>query len=95
MTWPLGSPVLGDGHDDWLRARLADLDAGDIEALVTETTRLPLDGDTAKALAYFKTNAHRMRYAHFRGHGMFLGSGTVEAGFKTFIGQRLKLSGMR
>jgi hypothetical protein len=36
-----------------------------------------------------------MRYAHFRGHGMFLGSGTVEAGFKTFIGQRLKLSGMR
>jgi len=42
-----------------------------------------------------KTNSHRMRYAHFREDGMFLGSGTVEAGFKTFIGQRLKLSGMR
>ena len=44
------APVLDDGHDDWLRARLADLDAGDIEALVTETTRLPLDGDTAKSV---------------------------------------------
>ena len=60
-----------------------------------ETTRLPLDGDTAKALAYFKTNAHRMRYAYFREHGMFIGSGTVEAGCKAVVGQRLKLSGMR
>jgi hypothetical protein len=91
--------VLGDEHADWLAARLADLDAGDIETLVTETTRLPLAGDTAtdtaKALAYFKTNAHRMRYAYFRDHGMFIGSGTVEAGCKAVIGQRLKLSGMR
>jgi hypothetical protein len=91
--------VLGDQHPDWLAARLADLDAGNIETLVAETTRLPLDNDTArhttKALAYFKTNAHRMRYAYFRDHGMFIGSGTVEAGCKTIIGQRLKLSGMR
>jgi hypothetical protein len=91
--------VLGDQHRDWLAARLADLDAGDIETLAAETTRLPLDDDTArdtaKALAYFKTNAHRMRYAYFRDHGMFIGSGTVEAGCKTIIGQRLKLSGMR
>ena len=50
---------------------------------------------TAKALAYFKTNAHRMRYAYFREHGMFVGSGVVEAGCKAIIGQRLKLSGMR
>ena len=46
-------------------------------------------------MAYFKTNAHRMRYAYFRDHGMFVGSGTVEAGCKAVIGQRLKLSGMR
>ena len=91
--------VLGDAHPDWLAGRLADLDAGDIEALVAETTRLPMDHDTAretaKALAYFKTNAHRMRYAYFREHGMFVGSGAVEAGCKAIIGQRLKLSGMR
>jgi hypothetical protein len=46
-------------------------------------------------LAYFKTNAHRMHYAYFREHGMFIGSGAVEAGCKAVIGQRLKLSGMR
>ena len=93
------APALGDQHPDWLTARLADLDAGDIETLVAETTRLALTDDLArdtdKALAYFKTNAHRMRYAYFRDHGMFVGSGTVEAGCKAVIGQRLKLSGMR
>jgi hypothetical protein len=93
------SGVLGNHPSDWLTARLADLDAGDVETLVAETTRLPLDDATAratdKALAYFKTNAQRMRYAYFRDHGMFIGSGTVEAGCKAIIGQRLKLSGMR
>ncbi|VBA47019.1 hypothetical protein LAUMK13_05758 [Mycobacterium innocens] len=93
------APVLGERHPHWLTARLADLDTGDIETLVTETTRLALTADLArdtdKALAYFKTNAHRMRYAYFRDHGMFVGSGTVEAGCKAIVGQRLKLSGMR
>ena len=36
-----------------------------------------------------------MRYAYFREHGMCIGSGTVEAGCKAVVGQRLKLSGMR
>lgn len=35
--------------------------------------------DTPKALRYFKTNAHRMRYAYFCEHGLFVGSGVVEA----------------
>ena len=52
-------------------------------------------GERDKALGYFETNAHRMRYAHFRNLGMFVGSGAVEAGCKAIIGQRLKLSGMR
>jgi len=95
------SPVLGQAHPEWLAARLADLDAGDVETLVTATERLhpQLSADTAretaKALGYFKTNAHRMRYAYFRAHGMFVGSGVVEAGCKSLVGQRLKLSGMR
>ena len=93
--------MLGDEHPHWLAARLADLDAGDIETLVTETARLhpQLPDDTArataKALTYFQTNAHRMRYVYFREHGMFVGSGVVEAGCKAIVGQRLKLSGMR
>ena len=35
--------------------------------------------DTPKALRYFKTNAHRMGYAYFCEHGLFVGSGVVEA----------------
>ena len=51
--------------------------------------------DRDKALTYFKTNTVRMRYAHYRRLGFFIGSGTVEAGCKAVISQRLKLSGMR
>ncbi len=94
-------PALGGQHGHWLTTRLADLDAGDIETLATETERLlphlpdQLAAQAAKALPYFKTNAHRMRYAYFRAHGLFVGSGVVEAGCKSLVGQRLKLSGMR
>jgi len=35
---------------------------------------------STKALGYFETNAVRMRYAHFRELGHFVGSGAVEAG---------------
>jgi hypothetical protein len=90
--------VLGPDLPTWLAARLADLDAGDIETLVSTTCQVPPAEPSAerdKALGYFKTNAHRMRYAYFRDLGMFVGSGTVEAGCKAIIGQRLKLSGMR
>ena len=48
-----------------------------------------------KALHYFETNAHRMRYSLTAPLGLFVGSGTVKAGCKSVIGQRLKLSGMR
>ena len=33
-------------------------------------------------------------YAQFRQQGLFVGSGVIEAGCKTLIGQRLKKSGM-
>jgi hypothetical protein len=92
------APVLGDDQPAWVQARLADLDAGDIEGLVKNTTDLPLsDADREQvdtALDYFIKNAQRMRYAVFRDLGMFIGSGVVEAGCKTLVGQRLKLSGM-
>ena len=83
----------------WLAERLTDLDNGDIEALSRAARLYPLVGpkatDCDKAVTYFEANAHRMRYAHYRKLGMFVGSGTVEAGCKAVIGQRLKLSGMR
>lgn len=84
--------------DTWRTERLAELDAGDIDAIVHAARVYDLSGPKAdqldKTLAYFETNAHRMRYAHYRALGLFVGSGVVEAGCKTVIGQRLKLSGM-
>jgi hypothetical protein len=47
-----------------------------------------------KEINYFKENAHAMRYDEFRKMGIFVGSGVIEAGCKTVIGQRLKRSGM-
>ena len=47
-----------------------------------------------KGIDYFKKNKERMRYADFRRQGLFVGSGVLEAGCKTVIGQRLKQSGM-
>ena len=99
---PSCSGALGDTHPDWLTARLADLAiAGDIETSspkpsdCTRSFHRQHRARDRKALGYFKTNAHRMRYAYFRELGLFVGSGVVEAGCKSIVGQRLKLSGMR
>ena len=47
-----------------------------------------------KALAYFENNRDKMRYWKYQAQGLFIGSGVVEAGCKTVVGQRLKQSGM-
>ncbi len=90
--------MTGDTASQWLAERSAELDDGDIDALAAAARVFPLADIKAterdKALAYFETNAPRMRYSHFRTCGLFVGSGVVEAGCKSVIGQRLKLSGM-
>ena len=95
----LAARLLRGHRDDWLAARLEELDAGNVQAILAAGRDLKftgsLAGDRDKALAYFEHNAHRMHYQHFRDLGMFVGSGVVEAGCKSIIGQRLKLSGMR
>jgi hypothetical protein len=62
------------------------------------TADLPKGGRVRKAahkeIGYFKRNRARMQYATFREAGYFIGSGVVEAGCKTVVGQRLKQSGM-
>jgi hypothetical protein len=91
--------MLGDHKQAWLEQRLTDLDDGDIPAICAAARAFPLAGNKARdldtALGYFEHNAHRMRYAHFRELGMFVGSGVVEAGCKSIVAQRCKLSGMR
>jgi hypothetical protein len=90
--------MLLDRKDEWLAARLADLDYGHIDGIVAATRKYPLTGirkdEIDTALGYFENNAPRMRYHWFRQCGLFVGSGVVEAACKTVIGQRLKQSGM-
>jgi hypothetical protein len=90
--------MLLDRKDEWLAARLEDLDYGDIAGICAAARAYPLAGikkdELDTALGYFENNAPRMRYHWFRQCGLFTGSGVVEAGCKTVIGQRLKLSGM-
>lgn len=50
--------------------------------------------EALKALGYFENNQSRMLYGTFRDKGYFIGSGVVEAGCKTVVGQRVKQSGM-
>ena len=90
--------MLGDRKDEWLAARLEDLDYGYTDGIVAATRQYPLLGvkkdEIDTALGYFENNAPRMRYHWFRQRGLFTGSGVVEASCKTVIGQRLKQSGM-
>ena len=90
--------MLGDLKDDWLAARLQDLDYGDIGGICVAARAYPLVGikkdELDTALGYFENNAPRMRYKWLRSRGLFVGSGAVEAACKSVIGQRPKLSGM-
>jgi len=82
----------------WLEDRNAELDAGDIDAIIAAARTCPLHGVKAeeldKKLGYFQRNAHRMRYGDFRKLGMFTGSGAIEGGIKAIVAQRAKQSGM-
>ena len=90
----------GQRGQAWVAARRDELDDGDIEVIVREIRTLhsrdPKVSEELRTQAeYFETNKLRMAYKHFRARGFFVGSGVVEAGCKTVIGQRLKQSGMR
>jgi hypothetical protein len=90
--------MLLDRKEEWLAARLEDLDYGDIDGIAAAVRKYPLEGikkdEINRELGYFLNNAPRMRYHWFRQCGLFVGSGVVEAGCKAVIGQRCKQSGM-
>ena len=48
-----------------------------------------------ETVGYLKNNLHRMDYPRYLANGWSIGSGAMESGCKTVVGQRLKLSGMR
>ena len=75
------------------------LDEGKVERIVAQARSQLTDAGANQEqieteLGYFEENRERMRYQKFREEGLFVGSGVVEAGCKSVIGQRLKRSGM-
>jgi hypothetical protein len=91
--------MLLDRYAEWLEARREDLDYGYIDGIEAAVRVFPITEGTKKdeverELGYFLNNAPRMRYKWFRQCGLFVGSGVIEAGCKTIVGQRLKQSGM-
>jgi Uncharacterised protein family (UPF0236) len=99
----LAKVIYGPGSKaarQWADARIAELDVGDVEAVLAAMARLrpgnhAIKDEVRRASGYFQTNADRMRYREFRSQGLFVGSGVIEAGCKTIAGRRLKQSGMR
>jgi len=51
-------------------------------------------GTLEKQIAYFEHHRKKMLYKTYRSQGLFYGSGVIEGGCKSVIGQRLKESGM-
>jgi len=96
ILFPLDEKQRGQYRIRWW----TELDGGKVENIVGQALKkLPEDNSEARKRAegeihYLEKNKERMRYAEFRGRGFFVGSGVVEAGCKTIIGQRMKQSGM-
>jgi hypothetical protein len=90
-----GSARAKTRYRQWRKALLKDKLA---QVIAQANADLPARAQTRtlakKQIAYFERNRSRMRYQTFRQAGYFIGSGVVEAGCKTVVGQRLKQSGM-
>jgi hypothetical protein len=100
--WELSAKLFPNderGRQCWMARSLGRLNQGKIEALAKILRdQRPVNPELAKIVAneadYFERNAERMRYPSFRAHGLFVGSGVVEAGCRTVVATRLKRSGM-
>ena len=90
-----GSPLAKKRYRQWRKALLKDrIDHVIAQAQADLPTQKAARRWAQKQIAYFERNRSRMQYATFRHAGYFIGSGVVEAGCKTVVGQRLKHSGM-
>ena len=87
------------GQQRWMDIRKPKLDDGTIEELADLLrAAAPATPELAELIrteiGYLERNQVRMRYPDFRNQHLFVGSGVIEAGCRTVIGQRLKQSGM-
>jgi hypothetical protein len=100
--WNVAKACFGQNKDklfQWTEERRKELDDGRPEEVIDAInccSSLPgYDKVIAeREIGYFEKNKERMRYADFRKRGLFVGSGVLEAGCRTVVGQRLKQSGM-
>ena len=99
--WNVGKVAFANDKENlnkWTAKRRQELNQGLVEKVIEAIDKLSsCQKDNAlfeKEINYFKKNKARMRYNDFRKQGLFVGSGVLEAGCKTLIGQRLKQSGM-
>jgi hypothetical protein len=90
--------VFGGSSDlgrTWARQRCDEMDAGQIDTLITAIAKHAEHSEVARTcVGYFTNNRARMDYPRFEDMGLCVGSGVVEAGCKTAIGVRLKRAGM-
>jgi hypothetical protein len=100
--WNVAKACFGQERDtlhQWTEDRRRELDEGKVEDVIHAINQCSSLPGSDKAICdresgYFERNKKRMRYADFRKRGLFVGSGVLEAGCRTVIGQRLKQSGM-
>lgn len=79
----------------WSKARGAELEAGQLDLVLTALqTHADTCPEAKNCLDYLDKNRSRMRYDAFRAQGLCVASGVVEAGCKTAVGARLKRAGM-
>lgn len=77
------------------------LDKGSVENIIEQaeqhwwSTVESVRKEARAEITFLENNKARMRYADFKAQGLFVGSGVIEAGCKSLIGQRFKQSGMR
>ncbi len=88
-----------DEQNRWAEERRLELNDGHVEKVlkaIQELQALPGPDQElcGREIGYFEKNKERMRYADFKTRGLFVGSGVMEAGCRTVVGQRLKQSGM-
>ena len=90
-----GTPLAKQRYRQWRKALLQDKVT---QIIAQAQAELPPQAQARKVAkqqsAYFQRNRAKMLYQTFRAAGYFIGSGVVEAGCKTVVGQRLKQSGM-
>ncbi len=100
--WNVARIVFGNNKKKlthWTEQRRKELNKGKVGQVINAIKRVSPSTEVAKEICdkeiiYFEKNKERMRYDVFKRKGLFVGSGVLEAGCRTVIGQRLKQSGM-